>query len=179
MALFFIDFKYVKFQLVPFKTGVMNHAAYLKFENTTSKVILEEIYNPVHKMVHVIFEDGYENIFFTDVETGEWVEQDLGSTSLAQAIGMVVTDMDEKMPTQQLTWFHESNSARAIHFGFLKYRSGGNTFYAIFSSNRRYMFTVFKSKHLWKVLSHTNLHSWNFNLDYFQEVPFLLDLYRL
>lgn len=159
----------------------MNHAAYLKFEDTTSKVIIEEIYNPVHQMVHVIFEDGYENVFFSDIETGEWMEQDLGFTSLARAVGMLVQGNDtEKFPIQRLTWFHESSAAvKPLHFGYLKYRNGSNTFYAIFAANKRYMFTLFKNKHLWKVLSHTNLHSWNFDLDYFQEVPFLLDMYKL
>lgn len=41
----------------------MNSTAYLEFENQTSKVVIEEIYHPIHQMVHVIFEDGYENIF--------------------------------------------------------------------------------------------------------------------
>ncbi len=41
----------------------MNSTAYHEFENQTSKVVIEEIYHPIHQMVHVIFEDGYENIF--------------------------------------------------------------------------------------------------------------------
>lgn len=158
----------------------MNHAAYLKFENTTSKVIVEEIYNPIHEMVHVIFEDGYENVFFSDIETGNWIEQDLGFTSLARAVGILVSNNKSEKPlTQSLTWYREENATKPIHFGYLKYRSGGNTFYSIFSANKRYMFTLFKNKHLWKVLSHTNLHSWNFDLDYFQEVPFIIDMYKL
>jgi len=159
----------------------MNHAAYLKFEDTTSKVIVEEIYNPIHQMVHVIFEDGYENVFFTDIETGEWIEQDIGFTSLGQAIGKLVCGDDpaKRPTTRKIVWYHENGGKKPLHFGFLKYHSAGNTFYAIFASNKRYMFTLFKNKHLWKVLSHVNLHSWNFDLDYFQEVPFILDMYKL
>jgi hypothetical protein len=158
----------------------MNHAAYLKFEETTSKVIVEEIYNPIHQMVHVIFEDGYENVFFTDIETGGWIEQDLGFTSLGQAVGkLICSDDPAKKTTRKIVWYHENNGKKPLHFGFLKYHSAGNTFYAIFASNKRYMFTLFKNKHLWKVLSHVNLHSWNFDLDYFQEVPFILDMYKL
>src|SRR5438045_3011528 len=99
----------------------MNHAAYLKFEDTTSKVIIEEIYNPIHKMVHVIFEDGYENVFFTDIETGEWIEQDLGFTSLARAVGILGRNNNtETFPIQKLIWFHEnSTAAKPLHFGFL------------------------------------------------------------
>ena len=163
------------------KTGFMNHAAYLTFENNTSKVIVEEMYNPIHKMVHVIFEDGYENVFFTDIESGEWIEQDIGCTSLADAVGKLICENDptKKPLTRKLTWYHEDSGKKPINFGFLKYHSAGNIFYAIFASNKRYMFTLFKNKHLWKVLSHVNLHSWNFDLDYFQEVPFILDMYKL
>jgi len=142
--------------------------------------MIEEIYSPIHQMVHVIFEDGYENIFFSDIETREWIEQDLGVTNLAKAVGMLVSgSRTEKLPPQKMVWYHENNAAKPIHFGYLKYNNCGNTFYAIFASNKRYMFTLFRSNNLWKVLSHTNLHSWNFDLDYFQEVPFILDMYKL
>jgi hypothetical protein len=159
----------------------MNNTAYLEFENQTSKVLIEEIYHPIHHMVHVILEDGYENIFFTDIETGEWIEQDLGITSLSQAVGILVGSKEKETArsTVQLTWYHENNGYKPIRFGYIKYQSGGNTFYAVFAANKRYMFTLFKKKQLWKVMSHTNLHSWNFDLDYFQEVPFILDIYQL
>ena len=67
----------------------MNNTAFLEFENQTTKVLIEEIYHPIHQMVHVIFEDGYENIFFTDIETGQWIEQDMGATALAKAVGIL------------------------------------------------------------------------------------------
>jgi hypothetical protein len=104
----------------------------------------------------------------------------LGATNLAKAVGMLVSDnITDKLPAQRIIWYHENNSAKPILFGYLKYNNCGNSFYAVFASNRRYMFTLFKSNNLWKVLSHTNLHSWNFDLDYFQEVPFILDMYKL
>ena len=168
--------------LFDLKIGIfMNSTAYLEFENQTSKVVIEEIYHPIHQMVHVIFEDGYENIFFTDIETGQWLEQDLGNTSLAQAVGLLVEGNQKEMmhPTIRLTWYHESNGCKPVHFGYIKYKSAGNDFYAIFAANKRYMFTLFRDKQLWKVMSHTNLHSWNFDLDYFQEVPFILEAYQL
>jgi hypothetical protein len=132
-------------------------------------------------MVHVIFEDGYENIFFTDIETGEWIEQDLGITSLAKAIGILM-ESKEKEPFHsmvQLKWYHENSGYKPIHFGYIKYKSAGNIFYAIFAANKRYMFTLFRKNQLWKAMSHINLHSWNFDPDYFQEVPFILDTFQL
>jgi hypothetical protein len=161
----------------------MNTPVYLEFENQTSKVIIKEIYHPIHQMIHVIFEDGYENIFFTDIQTGDWIEQDLGNTSLAQAVGMLVESNHKgkgiEHSTLQLVWYYENNGCKPIHFGYIKYQSAGNTFYAIFASNKRYIFTLVRNKQLWRVMSHTNLHSWNFNLDYFQEIPFILDEYQL
>jgi hypothetical protein len=159
----------------------MNSTAYLEFENHTSKILVEEIYHPIHQMVHVIFEDGYENIFFADIETGGWIEQELGATSLAQAVGILVKGKQKEMTrsTMQLSWYHENDGCKPLHFGYIKYQSTGNTFYAIFAANKRYMFTLFRKNELWKVMSHTNLHSWNFDLDYFQEVPFILDMYHL
>jgi len=159
----------------------MNNTTYLEFENQTSKVVIEEIFHPIHQMVHVVFEDGYENVFFTDIETGDWIEQDLGTTSLAKAIG-VLKESEQKETAHaivQLNWYHENNGYKPVHFGYIKYQSAGNSFYAIFAANKRYMFTLFRKKQLWKVMSHTNLHSWNFDLDYFQEIPFILDMYQL
>ena len=159
----------------------MNNTAYLEFENQTTKVLMEEIYHPIHQMVHVIFEDGYENIFFTDIETGQWIEQDMGATALAKAVGILAEGKRKEIThsTLQLSWYHENTGCKPTHFGYIKYLSAGNTFYAIFAANKRYMFTLFKKKQLWKVMSHTNLHSWNFDLDYFQEVPFILDMCQL
>jgi hypothetical protein len=160
----------------------MNNTIYFKFEDQTRKITMKEICHPIHRMVHVTFEDGYENIFFSDIETGEWIEQDLGYTSLSKAMGLLINannDKDNVYPMQKLTWYHESSGVRPLEFGFIKYQSAGHIFYEIFAANKRYMFTLFKNKQLWKVFSHTNLHSWSFDPEYFQEVPFILDTQQL
>src|SRR5215216_6096275 len=103
----------------------MNSTAYLEFENQTSKVLIQEIYHPIHQMVHVIFEDGYENVFFTDIETGDWIEQDLGNTGLAQAVGRSVEGKQKiAHSTIQLSWYHENTGCKPIHFGYIKYQLG-------------------------------------------------------
>ena len=159
----------------------MNSTIYLEYENQTCRVIVEEICHPIHHMVHVTFEDGYENIFFSDIETGEWIEQDMGYTSLARSVGKLIEqgNTENIYPRQELTWYHENSGLKPIEFGFIKYESAGHLFYEVFAGNKRYMFTLFKNKQLWKVFSHTNLHSWNFDSEYFQEVPFILDTYQL
>ncbi|MEP6513906.1 MAG: hypothetical protein ABJA79_08555 [Parafilimonas sp.] len=159
----------------------MKNTITLRFENQTCKIIVKEIFHPIHSMAHVTFEDGYENIFFSDIETGEWIEQELGYTGLARAVGTLVASNNKESiyPRQQLTWYHDTAGIKSIDFGYVKYQSGGHIFYEIFASNKRYMFTLLKNKQLWKVFSHTNLQSWNFDREFFQEVPFILDTYKL
>src|SRR4051794_34439072 len=103
-----------KLMIVTNNRFFMNSTAYLEFENHTSKILVEEIYHPIHQMVHVIFEDGYENIFFADIETGGWIEQELGATSLAQAVGILVKGEQKEMTrsTMQLSWYHENDGSK-------------------------------------------------------------------
>ncbi len=158
----------------------MNSTIYLEFENEACRVVVDRINHPIHKMVHASFENGYENIFFTDVTTGEWIEQDLGKTELAGSMGELVgNDEESDFPKQEIIWYRDNSGDRPFQFGYIKYRNSGFTFYEIFGTNHRYMFTLFKNKQTWKVFSHTKQLAWNFDTDYFQDVPFVLDTYQL
>lgn len=158
----------------------MNRTIYLDYEDIACRVILDEINHPIHKMFHATFENGYENIFFTDVTSGEWVEQDLGKTSLARLIGEIaVCETEPDFPKQEITWYRDNSGERPFQFGYIKYKNSGFTFYEIFGVNHRYMFTLFKNKQAWKVFSHTRQLAWAFDKDYFQDVPFVLDNYQL
>lgn len=158
----------------------MSGTVYIEFENEASWVVVDTIIHPIHKMVHALFENGYENIFFTDVATGEWIEQDLGMTALAGIIGNIAEVNDgADWPKQEIIWYRGSHETRLVLFGYIKYKNSGFTFYEIFGINRRYMFTLFKSNQTWKVFSHSKQLAWNFDLNYFQDVPFILDTYQL
>ena len=65
----------------------MDHIFFLEIENDICSAQVTKIDHPYHQSYHVLFEDGYENIFFTDVETGNWIEEDLGETTLAANFG--------------------------------------------------------------------------------------------
>ena len=43
-----------------------------------------EVPHRQHNMYKIIFDNGYENVFYTDVESGKWIEEDLGFTQLAE-----------------------------------------------------------------------------------------------
>ena len=58
-----------------------------QLDGTVSPARVYEIVHRHHNMYKVSFESGYENIFYTDVETGKWIEEDLGFTSLANKVG--------------------------------------------------------------------------------------------
>jgi len=65
----------------------MDHIFYLRLENDVCSAKVTAIDHPYQQVYHVLFDDGYENIFFTDVETGNWIEEDLGETALAASFG--------------------------------------------------------------------------------------------
>lgn len=154
----------------------MEHAIHLQVDGHTQLVTLSEMAHPIHCMFHAVFEDGYENIFFADVESGEWVEQDVGFTSLASMIGKKIEhfyyfDCGKK----ELKWFNEDEHGRHIHFGYHADHTAGYLVYEIFASNRRYMFTLVKlQSHVWQLFKIPG-SGWDYNQDYVQQIPFILD----
>lgn len=154
----------------------MEHTLELQVDGTTQRVELYEMTHPVHCMFHAVFEDGYENIFFIDVESGEWVEQDVGFTSLAAMIGKKVEHLyffDWGKKT--LTWFEEEENGKQIHFGFHADHTAGYLVYEIFAANRRYMFTLVRlQNHVWQLFKIPG-SGWDYDETYIQKIPFILD----
>ena len=126
----------------------MNNTTYIEFENQTTKVLIEEIYHPIHQMVHVILEDGYENIFLQILKPGNGLNRTWELPDSAKAVGILTKGKQKEIThsTIQLNWYHENNGRKPIHFGYIKYQSAGDIFYAIFAANKRYMFTLFQEK---------------------------------
>ncbi len=155
---------------------------YIDFDNKPCHVLVDRIANPVHRsMYYLRFENGYENVFFTDSETGEWIEQDLGYTLLAKTFGTLV-DGNKAVACdtlkKRITWFIENQELKVI-FGFNKKVCGKTLVYDIFGSNRRYMFTLIRNIERWQVLNNYAENSWNFSMKCFQEIPFLLEINEL
>ena len=126
----------------------MEHILYLKRENDIHSARVSEITHPYHQMYHLIFEDGYENIFFTDVETGNWIEEDLGETELSASFGTKVNQLDG-IPFRSfktLTWCRASIAFMIINFGFYTYTEDGHTVFEVYADNRKFLCNLVKNK---------------------------------
>ena len=65
----------------------MSNIIYLHVDGVETFAWVTEISHRNHNMFKVSFKNEYENIFYTDVETGRWMEEDLGFTRLAEDVG--------------------------------------------------------------------------------------------
>ena len=155
----------------------MVHTMELRVEGKNQLVTLSEIVHPVHCMFHAELEDGYENIFFADVETGWWVEQDLGYTYLADQIGEAVQGLNHHFHSvrKYLNWYNNYHHNKHICFGYFRDESDGYQLYEIFAANRRYMFTLVKlNTDVWQLFKLPG-SGWDYDDEYIQEIPFILD----
>jgi hypothetical protein len=155
----------------------MEHAVKLNVDGESQLVTLTEMVHPIHCMFHAMFEDGYENIFFTDVETGHWIEQDVGATAMADMIGRKIIHLyDINQVNKCVIWHAEHDeTGKLIEFGYCRDTSGGYLVYEIFSSNRRYMFTLVRlQNHVWQLFKIPG-SGWGYDQAYIQKVPFILE----
>jgi len=154
----------------------MEHSVKLNVDGESQLVRLSEMVHPIHCMFHVQFEDGYENIFFTDVEQKQWVEQDVGCSALAQQVGRKIASLYQfNWVTKKVEWYQENEADQLLHFGYSRNTSGGYLVYEIFAANRRYMFTLVRlQNHVWQLFKIPG-SGWDYNQEYVQRVPFVLE----
>jgi len=126
----------------------MEHLLYLKIENDIYSARVTAIAHPYHEMYHVVFGDGYENIFFTDVETNNWIEEDLGETELAASFGAKVNQLYDTSfrSCKPLAWCRASIADMIINFGFCTYPENGNTVFEVYADNRKFLCNLVKNK---------------------------------
>lgn len=160
----------------------MKQNYYVDFEDRLQRVKLRKIADTRHSMFFVQFEDGYENVFFTDIETGEWMEQDLGPTHLAASLGeLISTHYQNTFPnySTQLTWFEPAGRLR-FRFGYVKRNNGNKVIYDIYHSNKRFMFTLIKDEEEgWEIPFNYNYNGWHFKINYFNDIAFIIELNQL
>ena len=122
----------------------MNKTITCTIDGIETEGLATEIIHRHHCMYRVNFDNGYENIFFTDVETGNWLEEDLGFTSLAAEVGMQVNGSIRNLfhVPKQLTWHHEFENERPLCFGFIHIMNGNQHFYQVYNANRKYLYTL-------------------------------------
>lgn len=139
----------------------MDHIFYLRLENDVCSAQVTAVDHPYHQVYHVLFDDGYENIFFTDVETGSWIEEDLGETALAGSFGTKLYLLNGKTQatgkSKTLAWCKASAGDKIICFGFYTYMEGKDTVFEVYGSNRKFMHLYRYTGNYWEVSGPTDM----------------------
>ncbi len=128
----------------------MDQIVYLEIENDVRPDIVSAIEHPHHLLYHVVLEDGYGNMFFTDVETGEWIEEDLGKTTLAGALGEKLQQLHgfstNNRPLKRLSWCRASIADMVVNFGFYSYVENNLTIFEVYGVNHKFLCNLVKNK---------------------------------
>lgn len=122
----------------------MENIIYFNIDGTETFGSVSRISNKMHNMFRIAFKDGYENIFYTDVETGKWIEEDLGFTDLARQVGNQIGRFI-KTPVhvpKLLVWHKDSVENKTYNFGFFCFSKGRFKMYEIYNRNKKYMYTL-------------------------------------
>jgi len=105
---------------------------------------INKIPNRKQLMYHVHFKEGYENIFYRDVENGQWIEEDLGFTYLAKQVGEQICRQYASLPhvPKLLHWEYQPDKNSLGAFGYFQYRNFNHTLYEIYNAGHRYLYTL-------------------------------------
>ena len=139
-----------------------------------------EIVHRHHNMYKITFKNGYENIFYTDVETGKWIEEDLGFTILAHDVGLQIkTFMKNPIHVPKLlTWHKQFINNKLICFGFFNFMNSNQKFYQIYNANKKYMYTlVDMENNEWQILGNSSILGGKVDSFFIQQVIEILPLY--
>jgi hypothetical protein len=139
-----------------------------------------EIQNRHHHMFKVVFDNGYENIFFTDVETGQWLEEDLGFTALAKEVGKQVKLYSGNLfhVPRMLTWHRQLINDEPICFGFFNYMKDKYKMYEIYHVNKKYLYTLVEMDNdEWQILGNNMQVLGNIDRYFVEQVIQILPLY--
>ena len=154
----------------------------LQVDGTESFARVSEIVHRHQSMFKVSFKDGYENIFYTDVETGKWVEEDLGFTDLAREVGCQIRIFMRNpihVP-KLLTWHKQFIDDRLVNFGFFNFMNGSQKFYQIYNANKKYMYTlVDMDNDEWQILGNSLSLNKHIDTSFVHQVIQILPLYTV
>ena len=109
-----------------------------------------------------------KTFFFTDVETGNWIEEDLGETALAASFGTKLYLLEGKHSIQErnkaLAWCKASAADKMVCFGFYSYMEGSDTIFEVYSNNRKFMYLFRCSGNDWEVAdAHSIIEAYLYN----------------
>ncbi len=103
----------------------------------------------------VSFQNGYQNIFYTDVENGKWIEEDIGYTKLASLVGEQINKYlhyPVHVP-KILRWQYGVLGQNSRVFGYYGYRNGNCNMFEIYNSNKKYLYTLLEIENEeWQIL---------------------------
>lgn len=160
----------------------MNNIIYLEVDGAESFAWVTEIPNRKHNMFRVVFKDGYENVFFTDVETGKWIEEDMGFTTLAARVGAQIKNFTRNpvhVP-KLLTWHQQEINGKNLCFGFFNFMKDKYRMYEIYGVNKRYMYTLVEmDSEEWQILGNNSAAIKNLDEAFLEQVIQILPLYWL
>jgi len=158
----------------------MSNIIYLEIDGTETLAWVSEIVHRHHTMYKVSFKNGYENIFYTDVETGKWIEEDLGFTTLAHEVGKQIKSFMRNpihVP-KLLTWHKQYIKDKLVCFGFFNFMNGNQKFYQIYNANKKYMYTlVDMDNNEWQILGNTSIVGTHIDSAFVRQVIQILPLY--
>ena len=158
----------------------MSNVIYVNIDEVECLAWVTEIVHRHHNMYKVSFKDGYENIFYTDVETGKWIEEDLGFTLLAEAVGKQIKSFMRNpihVP-KLLTWHKQFINDKLVCFGFFNFMNGTQKFYQIYNSNKKYMYTLVDMDNSeWQILGNSSITGSHVDAAFVRQVIDILPLY--
>ncbi len=158
----------------------MDHIFYLKRENDICSAKVTAIDHPYHQLYHVRFDDGYENIFFTDVETGNWIEEDLGETALAGNFGtkIYLVNGPSGVSPKTLAWCKASIADKIISFGFYTYMDmeDTETVFEVYGDNHKFQYTFRNGKkNKWEVY---DAHHFLSDDQYTEQIKIIISIFK-
>ncbi|MDB5202286.1 MAG: hypothetical protein JWQ27_1695 [Ferruginibacter sp.] len=161
---------------------MQNNIIYIQADGKEAIAWITEVTHRHHAMYKVEFESGYENIFYTDVETGMWLEEDLGFTLLAKQVGVEIkkTMTNPFHVPKILTWHKQFTDGRLVSFGFFNYLKGNHKMYEIYSSSKKYMYTLADmGNEEWQIMGNSNLSISKIDPLFVQHIIQILPLYSI
>ncbi|MES1223882.1 MAG: hypothetical protein ABUT20_50770, partial [Bacteroidota bacterium] len=150
----------------------------LKRENDICSAKVTAIDHPYHQFYRVQFDDGYENIFFTDVETGNWIEEDLGETFLAGSFGSKIYLLNGNCtrPCKTLAWCKASVANKIISFGFFTYLDDTEIVFEVFGDNHKFLYTFRNNnKDGWEVF---DAHHFIKSEQYNEQIKIIISVFK-
>jgi hypothetical protein len=135
----------------------MSNIIFLEVDREETYAWVTEISQRIRNIFRVVFKDGYENIFYKDVETGRWMEEDLGYTILAQEVGNQISHFmfSPIHVPKLLIWHTDIIQNKYFRFGFISHIHGEHTMYEIFNAEKKFLYTLAENNNDgdWQILS--------------------------